>query len=103
MRRLEPVVITGSPIRVLRYNQAALALLIPVHPWLALRRPKCAVFHGAECRNSPELVIRSACRANSVYSSKAPIASLVIFLFVSLAMITLMPLRVSQPGLPPLT
>ena len=35
-----PVVITGSPIRVLAYSQAALAVLIPTQPWLALRRPK---------------------------------------------------------------
>jgi hypothetical protein len=49
------------------------------------------------------LVSRSAWRATSLYSSFAPIASLVITLLYSLAMISLMPLRVLQPGLPPLT
>ena len=35
-------------------------MLIPVQPWLALTRPKLAEFHGAACRNSPDLVIRIA-------------------------------------------
>ena len=47
MYRLLPVNTTGSPIRVWFINQAALAVLMPVHPWLAFVRPKDAPLEAA--------------------------------------------------------
>src|SRR6266508_6775392 len=82
------------------YNQAASAGFMPMQPWLALARPKFLTLQGASWMNSPLLVIRSAHLDFRVYCSGASISVLVQTLSVTFSMITLMPFRVSQPGLP---
>jgi hypothetical protein len=51
---------TGSPmLAVLKYHSASAGLRL-MHPWLTFSRPSDWTAHGAECTNSPRLLIRVA-------------------------------------------
>jgi len=51
---------TGSPtLTVLKYHSASAGLRL-MQPWLTFSSPSDWTAHGAECTNSPRLLIRSA-------------------------------------------